>query len=295
MRPGSRSGTSLQRRLAELAGERLELTMTIDGEQRMAGGEPIDVVAAAPAPRTCSASRTTRPPTTPPRRSRRRKRAAPAWRDLPFDERAAVFLRAADLLAGPWRDTLNAATMLGQSKTAHPGRDRRGLRADRLPAVQRALRAADPGRAADSRRRACGTGSTTGPLEGFVYAITPFNFTAIAGNLPSAPALMGNTVVWKPSPTQQLAAHFTMRLFEAAGLPAGVINLVTGDGLAVVRGRAGRPRPGRHPLHRLDRGVPHLSTRSARTSSATAPTRGSSARPAARTSSSPTRRPTRRR
>jgi 1-pyrroline-5-carboxylate dehydrogenase len=71
------------------------------------------------------------------------------------------------------------------------------------------------------------------PLEGFVYAITPFNFTAIAGNLPSAPALMGNTVVWKPSPTQQLAAHWTMRLFEAAGLPPGVINMVTGDGLAV--------------------------------------------------------------
>src|SRR5262249_38270281 len=71
------------------------------------------------------------------------------------------------------------------------------------------------------------------PLEGFVYAITPYNFTAIAGNLPSAPAIMGNTVVWKPSPTQALAAHFTMRLFEAAGLPPGVINLVTGDGLAV--------------------------------------------------------------
>ena len=71
------------------------------------------------------------------------------------------------------------------------------------------------------------------PLEGFVLAITPFNFTAIAGNLPLAPALMGNTVVWKPSPTQQLAAHCTMRLLEAAGLPPGVVNLVTGDGLAV--------------------------------------------------------------
>ena len=71
------------------------------------------------------------------------------------------------------------------------------------------------------------------PLEGFVYAITPFNFTAIAGNLPSAPALMGNTVVWKPAQTQQFAAHFTMRLFEEAGLPPGVINMVTGDGIAV--------------------------------------------------------------
>ncbi len=80
------------------------------------------------------------------------------------------------------------------------------------------------------------------PLEGFVTAITPFNFTAIAGNLPTVPALMGNTVVWKPSPTQQVAAHHTMRLLEAAGLPAGVINMVTGDGLAVSRGR---PRPTR--------------------------------------------------
>src|SRR5581483_3647312 len=73
------------------------------------------------------------------------------------------------------------------------------------------------------------------PLEGFVLAITPFNFTAIAGNLPSAPALLGNVVVWKPSPTQQLAAHYTMALFEAAGLPPGVINMVTGDGAAVSR------------------------------------------------------------
>ncbi len=94
------------------------------------------------------------------------------------------------------------------------------------------------------------------PLEGFVLAITPFNFTAIAGNLPLAPALMGNTVVWKPSPTQQLAAHHTMRLLEAAGLPPGVINMVTGNGAAVVGGGRAAPGPGRHPLHRLDRHLP---------------------------------------
>ena len=91
------------------------------------------------------------------------------------------------------------------------------------------------------------------PLEGFVLAITPFNFTAIAGNLPSAPALLGNVVVWKPSPTQQLAAHHTMRLFEAAGLPPGVINMVTGDGAAVSEAARAAPGAGRHPLHRLDR------------------------------------------
>ena len=94
------------------------------------------------------------------------------------------------------------------------------------------------------------------PLEGFVYAITPFNFTAIAGNLPTAPALMGNTVIWKPSPTQQVAAHLTMELLEEAGLPPGVINMLPGDGLAVSEVRARPPRPGRHPLHRLDADLP---------------------------------------
>ena len=94
------------------------------------------------------------------------------------------------------------------------------------------------------------------PLEGFVYAITPFNFTAIAGNLPTAPALMGNTVVWKPSPTQQLAASLTMDLLEEAGLPPGVINMLPGDGLDVSKVALDPPRPGRHPLHRLDADLP---------------------------------------
>jgi 1-pyrroline-5-carboxylate dehydrogenase len=93
------------------------------------------------------------------------------------------------------------------------------------------------------------------PLEGFVYAITPFNFTAIAGNLPTAPALMGNTVVWKPSPTQQLAASLTMELLEEAGMPPGVINMLPGDGLEVSK-VALTTRPGRHPLHRLDADLP---------------------------------------
>lgn len=158
--------------------------------------------------------------------------AAPAWRGMPFDERAAVLLRAADLLSGPWREKLAAATMLGQSKSVQQAEIdapcelvdfwrfnvhfARGILADQptsSPGVWNRL---------DYR-----------PLEGFVYAITPFNFTAIAGNLPTAPALMGNTVIWKPSPTQTLAAYWTMRLLEAAGLPPGVINLLTGDGVAV--------------------------------------------------------------
>lgn len=159
--------------------------------------------------------------------------AAPAWRSLPFDERAAVFLKAADLLAGPWRQKLNAATVLGQSKTAFQAEIdaacelidfwrfnvhyARGILAEQpianSPGIWNRL---------DHR-----------PLEGFVYAITPFNFTAIAGNLPTAPALMGNTVIWKPSSSQQLAASLIMELLEEAGLPPGVISMLPGSGVDV--------------------------------------------------------------
>jgi 1-pyrroline-5-carboxylate dehydrogenase len=229
--PGSPERESLKRRLTELAGERLELTMTIDGAQRMASGAAIDVVqphrhqhvlgvahnaSNADAEAAVTAA----------------KQAAPMWRSLPYEERAAIFLRAADLLAGPWRDTLNGATMLGQSKTAYQAEiDAACELIDFLRfnvAFGEQIRRDQPQSSAGVWNR-----FDHRPLEGFVYAITPFNFTAIAGNLPSAPALMGNTVVWKPSPTQQFAAHFTMRLFEAAGLPPGVINMVTGDGIAV--------------------------------------------------------------
>ena len=159
--------------------------------------------------------------------------AAPGWRALSFDDRAAIILKAADLLAGPWRARLNAATMLGQSKTVWQAEIdaacelidfwrynvhyARGILADQPIANS-------PGVWNRTDHR---------PLEGFVYAITPFNFTAIAGNLPTAPALMGNTVIWKPSPTQQLAAHVTMELLEEAGLPPGVINMLPGDGIEV--------------------------------------------------------------
>ena len=171
------------------------------------------------------------------------------------------------------------------------GRDRRGLRADRLLAVQRRASPGRSWRSSRSARRGVWNRTDYRPLEGFVYAITPFNFTAIAGNLPTAPALMGNTVVWKPSPTQTFAAYLTMQLLEAAGLPPGVINLLAGDGHRGFRCGAGRSAAGRHPLHRLDRRRSSTcGARSARTSTATTPTRGWSARPAARTSWSRTRR-----
>ncbi len=232
--PGSAERRSLAAALEEMASRTAELTMTIGGVQRMAGGERIRVVAphqhklllgesaqasAADVDSAVQAALT----------------AAPAWRELPFDERAAVFLRAADLLSTTWRDRINAATMLGQSKTVQQAE------------IDAACELADflrynvhYGRAILEQQPVSSPGVWNRmeyrPLEGFVLAITPFNFTAIAGNLPSAPAMLGNVVVWKPSPTQQLAAHHTMRLFEAAGLPPGVINLVTGDGAAVSDG-----------------------------------------------------------
>jgi len=229
--PGSAERTSLVARLTELAGTPIDLPMTIAGEQRLGSGEPIDVVqphrhaAVLGTTREASADDVSAAVAA-------ALAAAPAWRDTSYDDRAAVLLRAADLLAGPWRDTLNAATMLGQSKTVYQAEIdaacelidflRFNVGFGRRMLAEQPVSSTGVWNRMDHR-----------PLEGFVLAITPFNFTAIAGNLPLAPALMGNTVVWKPSPTQQFAAHFTMRLLEAAGLPPGVVNLVTGNGAAV--------------------------------------------------------------
>ena len=158
--------------------------------------------------------------------------AQESWAHTTFDDRAAVLLRAADLLSGPWREKLAAATMLGQSKTVQQAEIdtpcelvdfwRFNVEFAREILAEQPISSPGVWNRLDHR-----------PLDGFVYAITPFNFTAIAGNLPTAPMLMGNTVVWKPSPTQAYAAHVTMKLLEEAGLPAGVINLVNGDGRAM--------------------------------------------------------------
>jgi 1-pyrroline-5-carboxylate dehydrogenase len=230
-----RSGTperpSLEAKLEELAGQSIDLTMTIAGQQRMAGGDHISVV--APHSHSTVLGRAAQAtPADVARAVDAALGAAAAWRDLPFDERAAIFLRAADLLSTTWRDTLNAATMLGQSKTVQQAEIdsacelidflRFNVHFAREILQNQPMSARLTWNRMDYR-----------PLEGFVLAITPFNFTAIGANLPTAPALLGNVVVWKPSPTQQLAAHWTMRLLEAAGLPPGVINLVTGDGQAV--------------------------------------------------------------
>jgi 1-pyrroline-5-carboxylate dehydrogenase len=243
--PGSADTAALAARIKDLVGQQAELTMTIGGRTVMGEGERVPVVQPhnfrhvlgefgnatdAQVAAAISAAST----------------AARGWRALSFEDRAAVFLRAADLLAGPWRATLNAATILGQSKSV--------LQAEIDSACElidfwrynvafaRQLLAEQPTSSPGIWNR-----MEYRPLEGFVLAITPFNFTAIAGNLPTAPALLGNVVVWKPSPTQQLAAHYTMRLLEAAGLPPGVINLVTGDGQAV--SRVALPHPDLAGIH----------------------------------------------
>ncbi|MBA3233369.1 MAG: L-glutamate gamma-semialdehyde dehydrogenase [Propionibacteriales bacterium] len=230
--PGSPERAELEMRLIELQKGPVDLTATIGGEQRWAKGAELQVVqphnhqhvlgvtrgaAAADAKAAVKAA----------------SQAAPAWRAMSFEDRASIILKAADLLAGPWRQTINAATMLGQSKTAWQAEIDAACElidfwrfnvhyAEQILSGQPIANSKGVWNRTDHR-----------PLEGFVYAITPFNFTAIAGNLPTAPALMGNTVVWKPSVNQQLAAHFTMRLLEEAGLPPGVINMLPGHGAAV--------------------------------------------------------------
>jgi 1-pyrroline-5-carboxylate dehydrogenase len=225
--PGSPERASLQLRLEQMRNERIEIPLVIGGKDVTTGnvkqavmphdkehvladvhqGGPQEVQAAIEA-------------------------SAEAWEDwhrVPWEERAAVFLRAAELLAGPWRDTLNAATMLGQSKTVHQAEidaaceliDFWRLNPAFMTRMYEEQPISSPGVWNRMEYR---------PLEGFVFAVSPFNFTAIGGNLTGAPALMGNTVLWKPASTAMLSAYYTMRIFQEAGLPDGVINLVYGAG-----------------------------------------------------------------
>ncbi len=228
--PGSPEREELRRRLDELSNERLDIPLVIGGED-VETGDTFEAVmphrrshvladvnkgGAAEVQRAITA-------------------AAEAWEDwsrTPWEDRAAVFLRAAELLAGPWRQTLNAATMLGQSKTAHQAEidaaceliDFWRFNVQYMTRIYDEQPISSPGVWNRLEYR---------PLEGFVFAVTPFNFTSIAGNLPSSAALMGNTVVWKPASTAAVSAHFLMRLWEEAGLPPGVINLVYGSGATV--------------------------------------------------------------
>ena len=226
-RPGSPEKARLKKQLDKMLGEQIEIPLIIGGEevktgslkdcrsphdhqhllaQYHAGGTP-EVQAAAEA---CA-------------------KAAPAWAAMPWESRVSILQKAGELLATKYRDVLNAATMLGQSKTAHQAEIDSACelidfyRFNAYYAME--LMSEQPGSGpgiwnyVDHR-----------PLEGFVFAVTPFNFTAIAGNLPTAPAVMGNTVIWKPASSAVYSAYFLMKLFEEAGMPPGVINMVPGPG-----------------------------------------------------------------
>ena len=228
--PGTPEREELRVRLAEMERERITIPMVIGGKEvetkettqavmphrkehvlaDVAKGGPEHVQQAIDAARAAHAD----------------------WSRLPWEERASVFLRAAELLAGPWRSTLVAATMLNQSKTAHQAEidaaaeliDFWRFNVEFMLRIYAEQPVSSPGVWNRLEYR---------PLEGFVFAVSPFNFTAIGGNLSGSAALMGNTVVWKPASTAALSAHYTLQLLKEAGLPDGVINLVYGSGATI--------------------------------------------------------------
>jgi 1-pyrroline-5-carboxylate dehydrogenase len=230
--PGSPERRAIKARLASMASERVDIPLIIGGEEIRTGTTKPAVMphdyrhvladwqCATPANVTQAIEAATE--------------AHRDWSRWSWEDRSGVFLRAADLLASSFRDTVNAATMLGQSKTVHQAEiDAAAELIDFWrfnPFYAQELYSEQPISPA-------GSGAWNQldyrPLEGFVYAVTPFNFTSIAGNLPTAPALMGNTVVWKPASSAMLSAYYLMRVLEAAGLPPGVINLVSGDAAAI--------------------------------------------------------------
>jgi 1-pyrroline-5-carboxylate dehydrogenase len=228
--PGSPEREELQQRLRQLERERLQIPLIIGGEDVETGDtyEAVmphrkehvlaDVAKGGPehVERAVTAAR----------------EAHGEWSRLPWEERAAVFLRAAELLAGPWRSTVVAATMLNQSKTVHQAEidaaceliDFWRFNVEFMVRIYEEQPISSPGVWNRMEYRA---------LEGFVFAVSPFNFTAIGGNLAGSPALMGNTVIWKPASTAALSAYYLMRLLQEAGLPDGVINLVYGSGAQI--------------------------------------------------------------
>jgi 1-pyrroline-5-carboxylate dehydrogenase len=228
--PGSPEKKELKARLAAMAAERIEIPLVIGGREVRSGDRAQAVMPHDHGHVLADWHKAKK------EHVQQAIEAAAAarheWASWPWEDRLAVFLKAADLLATTWRATMNAATMLGQSKTAFQAE------------IDSAAELIDfwrfnPHYAQELyHEQPISTGSMWNqldyrPLEGFVYAVTPFNFTSIAGNLPSAPALMGNTVVWKPASSAIPSAWTILKLLEAAGLPPGVINFVPGNGAAV--------------------------------------------------------------
>ncbi|HEY3921466.1 MAG TPA: L-glutamate gamma-semialdehyde dehydrogenase [Gaiellaceae bacterium] len=227
---GSPERASLQLRLERMRGEQIEIPLVIGGKDVKAGRTKPAVMPHDKEHVLAEVHQATVEHV-----QQAIDAAAKAWKDWsrwPWEDRAAVFLRAAELLAGPWRDTLNAATMLGQSKTAHQAEidaaceltDFLRFNVEYMTRIYSEQPKSSPGVWNRLEYR---------PLEGFVFAVTPFNFTAIAGNLPSSAALMGNVALWKPASTAMLSAFYLMRLWQEAGLPDGVINMLPGSGATI--------------------------------------------------------------
>jgi 1-pyrroline-5-carboxylate dehydrogenase len=226
-RPGSPERTSLVVQLERMAAEPIEIPARIGGQSVTTGNTgqavmPHDHRHVLARFHQCGAREVGHAIET-------ARAAHAAWSRTPWHQRASVFLKAAQLLAGPYRPVLNAATMLGQSKTVHQAEIDSACELIDFwrfnPWYMQELYAQQP--------RSAGSDWNyleQRPLEGFVFAVTPFNFTSIAGNLPTAPALMGNTVVWKPASPSIYSAHFIMEILEQAGLPPGVINMLPGSG-----------------------------------------------------------------
>jgi 1-pyrroline-5-carboxylate dehydrogenase len=224
--PGTPERAELKTRLTAMAAERVDIPVIIGGREIRTGRTASTVMPHAHAHVLADYHKATAQDVQ--EAVNASNEARRDWANWPWEDRAAVFLRAAELLTTSWRQTLNAATMLGQSKTVFQAEiDAASELIDFWRfnvAFAEELYQEQP-----MSSHGVWNQSDYRGLEGFVYAITPFNFTAIAGNLPAAPALMGCTVVWKPASSAMLSAYYIMRLFEAAGLPPGVINFVAGD------------------------------------------------------------------
>jgi 1-pyrroline-5-carboxylate dehydrogenase len=228
--PGSPERVQLKARLKSMAAERIDIPLRIGGKDVRTGATAQAVMPHDHRHVLADWHRASREHVEQAVAAAREAHAE--WSAWPWEERAAVILKAAELLTTSWRATVNAATMLGQSKTVFQAE------------IDSACELIDFWRFNPwYAQQICDDQPVSDhsvwnqleyrPLEGFVYAITPFNFTAIGGNLPTAPALMGNTVVWKPASAAVLSAHYLMKLLEEAGLPPGVINFVPGDAAAV--------------------------------------------------------------